>query len=829
MSGKFHKTSGRAVRTIAKRSFAASRTQNLLISVAAVIVTILITAACSVFYHIQRYGAMQEIKARGTMTDALLSEPDEAQIALLEGSSLIEHPLYLSYQAGRLVGNEGQSGLNIYLYVEKNWDVWSRPLYTDIQGSYPKKENEIMMSSWLLKRMGIEPVIGSAVTLSVAWEDTGVAEEETFVLSGFYTDASYIDTASRQRVLISEAALMRHPVQADYAGFSFTGGQSYKNKELIREQLAITEGQNFKVQKAEELHLSSKNAGIMMAVILFFMLDGFLIIYNINTISVAREIRFYGLLKTIGTTPKQLKQIMYDRMRRILVMALPAGILLGCLITQWAVPRILSHILDGFTSAGLSYLIPSAAALFSGLMICTGFFVTARKVKAVSPIAAFTFTGSAGREALRKKSVRGGHAKLRQMGLRNVFRQPGKAGLVIGTFFLSSLTFLICMTVLRGMSLDEYIEYNTAHDISLYNSMSRASFSAQEEQSFTPELIAQLKSMEGVEKIGMTKVVPIYEQYSDEVYGDWLRIKREFEEANEMEPSDPEIWRENPKAAFWSLLIGVDSDVIEDYNRSAETPVDVEGFERGDFLLTTDMNGSGLRTGSVITFSVMDTDRQFALPIGGQIPFERDGMNSGAAPWLLISNKVIDGFRQDAIIYSVKLDCAPGYEESVLAQVAELTEDIPAIARTSKAELAESLEGTKRALSGLSAFLTVVLFTVGILNFINTMSVSVLGRQREFAVMEAVGAGRRQMRALIAWEGFWYFAATLGLSVTAGTVCDLLIFRLIRSAMGFGTFHFPMLPMTAYMLLSLLLCMAIPAVIYKKSGTVSIVERLREN
>ena len=50
----------------------------------------------------------------------------------------------------------------------------------------------------------------------------------------------------------------------------------------------------------------------MIAIAAFLLLvifTGYLIIYNIFQISVAGDIRFYGLLKTIGTTPRQLKRI----------------------------------------------------------------------------------------------------------------------------------------------------------------------------------------------------------------------------------------------------------------------------------------------------------------------------------------------------------------------------------------------------------------------------------------------------------------------------------------------------------------------------------------
>ena len=815
-----------AVRTLGRRTFQAGRTQNLLISMAVVIVTILITAACSVFYNIQRFGQMQELKETGAMMDVVLSGPDEQQMAVLSESGLIQQPLFVSHKVGRLVGNPGQSGLSLYLYAEENWDTWSRPLFTDVQGNYPVKENEVMMSAWLLKRLGIEPVIGSEIPLSVTWEDRDVAEEETFVLSGYYTDTSYIDTASRQKVLVSKEALKSHNGQAEFVGFSFTAGQFQKKLAEVRKELQVSGQQNFKVLGGQGFHLSLKDMGTALAVILFFMLDGFLIIYNINTISVTKDIQFYGLLKTIGTAPGQLKRLMYYRMGNILLTALPVGLVLGGIMTQWIVPLILGGILEGFSQARFHLVIPFTAAFFSGLMIFVSFFMTARKVMAVSAIGALTFAEGSSR---RKTSRGSDHTRLFQMGLKNVFRQPKKAWMVIGTFFLSSVTFLLCMTVLGGMSLDEFIDYNTAHDLALYNSMSRASFSPQEEQSFTPELVERLQSLEGVENFEMAKVVPIYEHYSEEVYGDWLEIKNEFEQANGMEPTDTGIWLDNPKATFWSLLVGIDSRVIEEYNLSAETPIDVEGFEKGEFLLTTDMNGSGLHSGSRIPFSVMDTDEQFELPIGGQIPLERDGMNSGAAPWLVVSNKVIDRYREDAIIYSVKIDSDSEYEESILNQAAELTEDIPAISRTSKVELAKSLEETKGALSKLSAFLTIVLFTVGILNFINTMSVSILGRQREFATMEAVGASKKQMQKLTTWEGVWYFLLTLALSVTLGSGADFLIFHVVQENAGFGTFRYPALAMTIYMLLSMLLCMIIPAVVYKRAGIRSIVERLRDN
>lgn len=813
-----------AVQVISQRSFRAGRTSNRLIAAAAIIVVILITATCSVFFNLQSFSALQNLKGYGTTTDVIFSNPSAGQLDQLEKSDLVRKPLYVSYKLGRLIGNPGQSGLSIDLYAVDQWDTWSSPLVDDFQGHYPAEANEVMMSTWLLKRFGIEPVIGTEITLSVGWDDCDAVQEETFYLSGFNTDTSYINTAAKQQVFLSATALSQHDMPATIAGFSFSSGSVQKNLNKITEQLGQTEQQSVTALSGRQMSL--RDIALVLVVILFFMLDGFLIIYNINSISVTRDVQFYGLLKTLGISPRQLKRVIYYRMGRVLLLALPVGLLLGCVMTQWIVPLLLGDLLEGFTQADFHWTIPVVSALFSCGMIFVSFSMTARKVLSISPMAALRYTG----EGIKRKTSRStDHATLPWMGLKNAFRHPVKAFFVIGTFFLSSVTFLLCMTVLNGLSVDEYVNFNTAHDIALYNHMSRASFSPQEEQSFTSEIMTQLRQMEGVETFGITKVVPIYEQYSEEVYGDWYQIKSDFEKSSGMEPTDPQVWIDSPSAAFWSLLVGVDSDVIDAYNQLAETPIDIDAFERGEFLLTTDMNGSGLHQGDMMTFFVMDTDQEFQLPIGGQIPLERDGMNGGAAPWLVVSNHVIDQYRPDAIIYSIKIDNDPAYAQNILDQVKSLTEHTPAISRTSKIELAESLAEAKSSLSRLSAFLTIVLFSIGILNFINTMSANILNRQKEFAAMESVGATRRQVRRMIVWEGFWYFATTMFLSLTVGSAADVLLFAMIQNSLGFGAFHYPAVPFALYMLLALALCGAIPAAIYQKTGNSSIVQRLREN
>ena len=69
-------------------------------------------------------------------------------------------------------------------------------------------------------------------------------------------------------------------------------------------------------------------------------------------ISVAGDIRFYGLLKTIGTTPRQLKRIIRQQALLLCLIGIPAGLLLGYGIGAVLMPVVLHSIPVSYTHLG---------------------------------------------------------------------------------------------------------------------------------------------------------------------------------------------------------------------------------------------------------------------------------------------------------------------------------------------------------------------------------------------------------------------------------------------------------------------------------------------
>ena len=117
---------------------------------------------------------------------------------------------------------------------------------------------------------------------------------------------------------------------------------------------------------------------------------------------------------------------------------------------------------------------------------------------------------------------------------------------------------------------------------------------------------------------------------------------------------------------------------------------------------------------------------------------------------------------------------------------------------------------------------------VGVLNFVNAMMTSILSRRREFAVLQAVGMTKRQLKAMLVWEGMLY---TLGSGLISGLISaavNPLAGRLLEQGYWFYRYHYTIAPVLLAIPVFALLGYAIPTIMYPQAARQSVVERLRE-
>lgn len=195
-----------------------------------------------------------------------------------------------------------------------------RPAYDHIIGNYPKSENDIMMSRSLLKKLGISnPQTGMEISAQILFKDWSVngGEEltEKFTLSGYYTDyidsSLYIPTVYFSEKYLDMRQIPRFPAKLALTVKSelFSGDQLekklYRDIELdnAQQQFVATDSAGM---KSITQFIGGYGTAIACSVIL--LASVYLLIYNVLSISLAKDMNNFGLLMVVGLTRKQLKK-----------------------------------------------------------------------------------------------------------------------------------------------------------------------------------------------------------------------------------------------------------------------------------------------------------------------------------------------------------------------------------------------------------------------------------------------------------------------------------------------------------------------------------------
>ena len=822
------------IKKISSRTLKSNNTRNAFVILAIVLTTFMFTTVFGIGFSLVNNLKVMMIRHQGTKSTIFLNQPEGSQIEDVKKESYLDS-LGVKIQTGTAKPVNAETNILLDWYNKSEFDNNFIPAISGLEGKYPEKADEIMLSKSALDALDInKPQKDMEIKLN---QD---GKELLFRLSGWFMDYAY--RKGGFQAFISEEYIKKLGMSEDKDGILCISAKAGHQVELFRSlerNISLKNGQEWDVNL--DIQEDSGDTTIMAAfcvllVSFIIITSGYLLIYNVMYISVTKDIRFYGMLKTIGASPSQIKSIVKKQAGRLSVIGIPAGIILGIIASFVVVPVALGTFgIDdnGAMPSDISFnpFIYIGTVIFAAFTISISCRKPSKLAGKVSPVEALKYNGNSNVKYKAKKGTSGG--KIYKMAYRNVFREKKRAFLVFASLFMGTMAFLSVNTFLGSLKLENYVDFYLPNDYSIY--MSQENDNMREE---AENLARQIKDIDGIKNVHLNLSADTVFEFDEEVFKPFI------ENASADKKQQEEYMDFYKKATdndekYSSPVISVSTDMMELYNERARQKIDIERFEKGEICFigfVKSKEQSEYLLGKNITIIDTESKKKKTFEIGSSPMSGEDyGINTGYA-WLkmaapeivLISDKAMAELCNNPGKDTIIADCEPKAESYVTSKIKEYTKTNAAVLNIDiKSELSKEFVSSMSAMNILGGGISIILIIIGIINFINVMLTGVYARKGELSVMESVGMTKKQIKKMLLFAGGYYGIITIVLILTAGNAIIYFVADFTSKIADYAIFHYPVFLMFVIIAVIMSICMLVPGAVYQTISRESITERLR--
>lgn len=351
-------------------------------------------------------------------------------------------------------GEQGYSlqGKNLILCGSE--ESWITKMQTDMitEGAFPKKDNEALMSENAKTAMDLK--IGDLVFV-----ETPVGKFQ-ITISGFLKNISKTMEEDSYGVFLTTdgfRSIYQQTEKDDFTYFNSIYFVQFSNRcninntiSDIKAQLGLSGNQVSENTKLLGLLGQSGNSFMLQiygsAFILFLLvlMAGVMMIASSLNSNVAQRTEFFGMMRCIGATPKQVMRLVVKEAFGWCKFAIPAGVGAGVIVI-WILCAMLRYLSPEYF-IGMPAFAISFPSVFSGICIgaLTVFFAArspAKKASRVSPLAAIS--GINNKLFHGKKAASTAFFKIdTALGIHHAKSSKGNFVLMVGSFSLSIILFL---------------------------------------------------------------------------------------------------------------------------------------------------------------------------------------------------------------------------------------------------------------------------------------------------------------------------------------------------------------------------------------------------
>lgn len=717
-------------------------------------------------------------------------------------------------------------------------------------GRLPEKEDEVAVSSIVLEALGVEPKVGEKVTLT--WEVNPVLKQyktDTFRICGLWQGDKAV---LGQIIWVSEAYAKenRYPVtKEELKNGIYNGGEEccvwYKtlwNLEKKTEKLSKTAGlkesaTGLEVNPAYDLmEEDAFSFSSLLIMILFVLLAGYLIIYNIFNISVKTDIRVYGLLKNVGTTGIQLKKIVRMQAWRLSAVGIPIGLICGYIASVCMAPSLTADAEISAQAGKVAQTVISAnpllflaAAFLTLLTVYLSSLQACKMVKMVSPVEALHLAEGESSQRKRKKNT---SVTWWGMALQNVGRNWKKGLIVMLSIALSMVVVNGIVMLVQGYDFDSYRKVFLASDFQLdqmTGSLSNTNF-----HGISPEIKEALDQCPGSEKTGYVYYSEEKHKMEPDLLKTWETLAGRYEE--NWTDYEKQIWEETKASNMVRVhFLGISEAVFDKLEWRGEK-CSWDTFKSGDYVLVdygdkyTEHPVSYYQTGDNFRMEYTNGQKKDYEVLGEALmPYSLDYPYADLIYiTVLVPEQEYIRKKGNAAAMYAAIDAEKGEDQHIKEYIDEhILKEHDMLNVFSVLDMKASFQRFVRKYYMIGGFLVVILAFIGIMNFFNTTATSAISRKKELALLEVVGMTKKQIAKMLVAEGCIYLGGALVMAIV------LVVFgaeKILSNTVGAAFFfrmHLTIVPCLLMIPILFGIAWFIPKYQFEKMSRESVVERIR--
>lgn len=695
-----------------------------------------------------------------------------------------------------------------------------------VDGSFPKNENEIVISNHVITNGGLNYKVGDIVTFT--YGSRNIDGDITLANSEFVDgeDLTNEGTYTYKIVGIVERSNFESYSASGYTAFTVDVNSDKgnvnlyvmfnKNKKIIKqsEELAKELNYNGDINYNSTLlalygestygNVMSSMGGMMIIMLSLVSIGCIIVIYNSFAISVMERKKEFGLLSSIGATKRQLSHTVFFEAVVVGVIGIILGILgayigIGCVIL--IINNLISDMLDYKLYLVTNPLFIIIPVIFMIVVIGVSAFIPSRKASKVSPIEAIRQNDDI---KINKKKIKTSKFVNKLFGiegeiaLKNIKRNKKKYRVTIVSLFISIVLFI---------SFSSYMNYtlNTASSV-----MGEVPYDYQISY-FSTTAGNNGEALDKINEIVKSSDVKEYTSYSSsdlQLIGNYTYSKEYLDFYKNA--YGEEVYNDLKKAKYQNIsilvlddnsynkykkLIGLDKDSVillnkfkgVSYGGNKRVNYDIPVINNGNInIKICNFDDSEEEVNDVTKYCNKSVENIFVTNKSFDLIEEFSYMTDFK---LIVNKKLYDSISDNATDFT---------QFNIISDntnnIDKLTKELDKYSNVNYTNVKEAMKQANNLILVVKilmyGFISLVTL-IGVTSVFNTISTSMALRKREFAVLRSIGLTNRGFNKILFFESLFFGMKSLIFAIPVSIGITVLIHYALADMVSISTIIIP--------------------------------------